>query len=110
MQVTGEIFFEALLELFKVIFQDYREAFKRSLARKRDQGIFLCGQMCNFLNRLLRRVLKRSDLSDESDWDKVQSFDFAVEELLSILDFVQKSKFPAKALKVSKSRINVERD
>ena len=44
-QVTGDEFFEFRLELFKVIVQDYREAFKRSSCPRRDQGFILCGQM-----------------------------------------------------------------
>ena len=51
-QVTGDEFFECRLEFSKVIVQDYREAFKRSLCPRRDQGFFLCGQMLNFLHRL----------------------------------------------------------
>ena len=33
--------------------------------------------------------MKRSDLPNESDWEKVRSFEFAVEELLSFPDFLQ---------------------
>ena len=68
--------------------QDYRQAFKGSLAPKRVQGFFLCGRKSNFLHRLLRRVVKGTDLPDEMDWEKVRSFDFAVEELLSFTDFM----------------------
>ena len=79
------------MELLKVIVQDYREAFKRSLKPKRDQELFLCGQMCDSLQRLLRHVVKRSDLHDESDCKKMRSFDFALEELLSVPEFMQKN-------------------
>ena len=48
-QVTGDDFFECRLELFKVIVQDYREAFKRSSCPRRDQGFVLCGQMLSFV-------------------------------------------------------------
>ena len=65
--VTGDPYFEARLELFKVIVQDYLEAFKRSTVATRDQGFLLCGQICNFLHRLLRRIVSRSCLP--AAWD-----------------------------------------
>ena len=66
--------------------------------------------MWDFLDRLLRLVVKRSDLLDETDWEKVRSFESAVEELFSIPEFLQKTEFRGKALKVAKSRIDVEWD
>ena len=96
--------------MFKVIVQDYREAFKRSTVPSRDQGFFLCGHMCEFLHRLLRRIVSRSCLPAEWDWDALRSFDFAVSELLGIPEFMQKTEFHAKVLKVAKSKIDVERE
>ena len=96
--------------MFKVIVQDYREAFKRSTVPSRDQGFFLCGQLCDFLHRLLRRIVSRSCLPAEWDWDALRSFDFAVSELLGIPEFMQKTEFRAKVLKVAKSKIDVERE
>ena len=96
--------------MFKVIVQDYREAFKRSTVPSRDQGFFLCGQMCAFLIRLLRRIVSRSCLPAEWDWDALRSFDFAVSELLGIPEFMQKTEFRAKVLKVAKSKIDMERE
>ena len=101
---------EARLELFKVINQDYREALKRLTVPTRDQGFFLCGQMCDFLHRLLRRIVLRSCLPAEWDWDALRSFDFAVSELLGIPEFRQKTEFRAKLLKVARSKIDVERE
>ena len=109
-QVTGDPYFEARLELFKVIVQEYREAFKRSTLPSRDQGFFLCGQMCDFLHRLLRRIVSRSCLPSEWDWDALRSFDFAVSELLVIPEFMQKTEFRSKVLKVAKLKIDVERE
>ena len=109
-QVTGDPYFEARLELFKVIVQEYREAFKRSLVPRRDQGFFLCGQMCDFFHRLLRRIVTRSCLPSEWDWDGLRSFDFAVSELLGIPEFMHKTEFRSKVLKVAKSKIDVERE
>ena len=94
--------------MFKVIVQDYREAFKWSTVPSRDQGFFLCGQICDFLDFLLRRIVSRSCLP--ADWDALRSFDFAVSDLLGIPEFMQKTEFPAKVLKVAKSKIDVERE
>ena len=109
-QVTGDPYFEARLELFKVIVQEYREAFKRSTVPGRDQGFFLCGQMCDILHRLLRRVVSRDCLPSEWDWDALQSFDFSVGELLGIPEFMRKTEFRSKVLKVAKSKNDVERE
>ena len=107
-QVTGDPYFEARLELFKVIVQEYREAFKRSTVPGRDKGLFLCGQMCDFLHRLLRRVVSRDCLPSEWDWDALRSFDFSVGELLGIPEFMRQTEFRSKVLKVAKSKIDVE--
>ena len=103
-QVTGDPYFEARLELFKVIVQEYREAFRRSILPSRDHGFFLCGQMCDFLHRLLRRIVSRSCLPSERDWDALRSFDFAVSELLGIPEFMPKAEFRSKVFKVAKSK------
>ena len=73
----------------------------------RDQEFFLCGQMCDFLFRLLRRIVSRSCLPAECDWDALRSFDFAVSELLGIAEFMQMTEFRAKVLKVARSNIDV---
>ena len=75
----------------------------------RDQGFFLCGQTCD-LHRLLRRVVSRSCLPAEWDWDALRSFDFAVGELLGIPEFMQMTEFRAKVLKVARSKIDDERE
>ena len=51
-----------------------------------------------------------SCLPAEWDWDALQSFDFAVGELLGIPEFMQKTEFRAKVLKVARSKIDVERE
>ena len=66
--------------------------------------------MCDFLHRLLRRIVSRSCLPAEWDWDALQSFDFAVGELLGIPEFMQQTEFRAKVLKVARSKIDVERE
>ena len=76
----------------------------------RDQGFFLCGQMCDFLHRLLRGIVPRSCLPAEWDWDALRWFDFAVGELLSIPEFMQKTESEAKILKAARSKIDVERE
>ena len=49
-------------------------------------------------------------LPAEWDWDALRSFDFAVSELLGIPEFMPKTEFRAKVLKVAKSKIDVERE
>ena len=66
--------------------------------------------MCDFLHRLLRRIVSRSCLPSEWDWDALRSFDFAVSELLGIPEFMQKTELRSKVLKVAKSKIDVERE
>ena len=66
--------------------------------------------MCDFLHRLLRRIVSRSCLPAEWDWDALRSFDFAVGELLGIPEFMQKTEFRSKVLKVAGSKIDVERE
>ena len=66
--------------------------------------------MCDFLNRLLRRIVSRSCLPAEWDWDALRSFDFAVSELLGIPEFMQKTEFRAEVLKIARSKIDVERE
>ena len=77
---------------------------------ERDQGVSLCGQMCEFLHQLMRRIVPQSCLLDELDLDALRSFDFAVGELLSNPDFMQKTEFWSKALKVVRSKIDMERE
>ena len=103
-------YFEARLELFKLIAQDYREAFRRSIVPTLDQGFFLCDQMCDFLHRPLRWIVPRNCLPAEWDWDALRCFDFAVGEILSTPEFMQKTEFRAKILKVARSKIDVERE
>ena len=109
-QVTGDDFFNCRLELFKVIVQDYREAFKRSSCPRRDQGFFLCGQMLNFLHQLLRRIVERDTLPDEIDWETLRQYDFTGTRLLDVPSFMEKTEFRAKAMRVAKSKIDVERE
>ena len=109
-QVTGDPFFKAGLELFKLMVQDYHEAFKRSTEPTRDQGFFLCGQMFDFLHRLLRRIVSRSCLPDEWDCVALGYFEFAVGELFSNSEFMKKTEFRAEALKVARSKIDHERE
>ena len=54
--------------------------------------------------------MSRSCLPAEWDWDALRFFDFAVSELLGIPEFMQKTEFRAKVLKVARSKIDVERE
>ena len=109
-QVTRDEVLECRLELFKVIVQDYREAFKRSSCPRRDQGFFLCGQMLNFLHRLLRRIVERDTLPDESDWEALRQYGFIETKFLDVASFRVKTEFRAKAMRVAKSKTDVERE
>ena len=109
-QVTGDEFFEGRLELFTVIVEDYREAFKRSSCPRLDQGFFLCGQMLDFLHRLLRRIVERDKLPDEIDWKALRQFDFIETKFLDVPSFMEKTEFRAKAMRVAKSKIDLERE
>ena len=108
--MAGDDLFESRLELFKVIMQDYRESFRRSSVVRRDQGFFLCGQMLDFLHRLLRRIVTRDCLPEENDWDALLGFDFTSVQLLSVSQFMEKTEFRTKAMRAAKGRINVERE
>ena len=109
--MTGDDLFESRLESFKVIMQDYRESFGRSSDVRRDHGFFLCGQMLDFLHRLLRRIVTRECLLEENDdWGGLLEFDFTCVELLSVSQFMEKTEFRTKALPAAKGRINVERE
>ena len=110
LKVTGDEFFECRLELFNVIVQDYREAFKRSSCPRRDQSFFLCGQMLDFLHRLLRRIVERDVRTDENDWKVSRQYDFIETKFPDVPSFMEKSEFQAKALRVAKSKIDVERE
>ena len=102
--------FESRLELFKVIMQDYRESFRRSSDVRRDKGFFLCGQMLDFLHRLLKRIVTRDWLLDEDEWDALLEFDSMNVQLLSVSQFMEKTIFRTKAMRAAKGRINVERE
>ena len=108
--MVGDDLFESRLELFKVILQDYREAFRRAATLKRDQGFFLCGQMLDFLHRLLRRIVSRESLPEENDWDALREFEFMNAQLLSVSQFMEKTEFRTKAMRAAKGRINVEKE
>ena len=105
--MTGDDLLESRLELFKVIMQDYREFFRRSSDVRRDQRFFLCGQMLDFLHRLLRRIVAQDSLPEEDDWDALLEFDFTYAQLLSVSQFMEKTEFRTKA---AKGRINVEKE
>ena len=109
-QFFGGDLFESRLELFKVILQDYREAFRRCCVMRRDQGFSLSGQMLDFLHRLLRRIISRESLPEESQWGALLGFEFIDAQLLSISQFLEKTEFRTKAMKAAKGRINVEKE
>ena len=108
--MTGDDLFESRLELFKVIMQDYWESFRRSSMLEETKGSFLCGQMLDFLHRLLRRIVARDSLPEEDNWDALLEFDFTNAQLFSVCQFMEKTEFRTKAMRAAKGRINVERE
>ena len=96
--------------MFEVILQDYREAFRRAATVKRDQGFFLCGQMLDFLQRLLRCIVLRESLPEENDWDALKEFELINAQLLSVSHFLEETGFRTKAIRAAKGRINVEKE
>ena len=98
------------MELFKVILQDYREAFRRAVPVKRDQGFFLCGQTLDCLHHLLCQIVSRESLPEEDDWDALLGFEFIDAQLLSIFQFMEKTEFRSKPRRAAKGRINGEKE
>ena len=66
--------------------------------------------MLNFLHRLLRRIVERDTLPDESDWEALRQYDFIETKFLDVPSFMEKTEFRAKAMRVAKSKIDVERE
>ena len=90
MQMTGDVFSECRLEWFKVIVQDYREAFKLCSCPRSDQSFlfFLCGHMVDLPHQLLRRNVERDTLPDESDWETLRQYDFTSTKFLDVPVFM----------------------
>ena len=66
--------------------------------------------MLNFLHRLLRRIVERETLPDENDWEALRQYDFIEKKFLDVPSFMEKTEFRAKAMRVAKSKIDVERE
>ena len=105
-QVVGDDLFETRLELFKVVLQDYREAFRRPSTVKRDQGFFLCTQMFDFLHRLLRRIISRDCLPEENAWDALSHSQF-IEFCTKAMRAAAKRRINVKNERNKKSRTDV---
>ena len=108
--MTGDDLFESRLDLFKVNMQDYRKSFRRSSNVRRDEGFLLCGQMIDFLHRLLRRIVTRDCLPEEDDWDELVEFDLTNAQFLPVSQFMEKYDFRTKAMRAAKGRINLEKE
>ena len=104
--MTVDEFLECNLQLFKVIPQDYREVFKPSAVSERDHCFFFNGQKLDFLHR----IVQRSSLPGEKDWEALRDFDFSSVELLDVPSFMDDTEFQAKAMRVAKAKIDVERE
>ena len=93
-----------------MILQDYRESFRRSVTVKRDKGFFFCGQMLDFLHRLLRRMVSRESLPEGNDWDALLGFELIDAQLLSVSQFMEKTEFRTKVMRAAKRSFNVEKE
>ena len=65
--------------------------------------------MLNFLHRLLRRIVERYTLPNEIDWEVLLQCDFNSTNFLDGPSFMEKIDFRAEAIRVTKSKIDVER-
>ena len=83
---------------------------RHSAGCKRDQGFFFNGQMLDFLYRILRRIVQRSSLPEEKDWEALRDFDFSSVEFLDVPSFMEKTDFGAKAMWVAEAKIDLERE
>ena len=66
--------------------------------------------MLDFLHRLLRRFVERDTLPDDSDWETLLQYDFNSTKFLDVPSFMEKTGFRTKAMRVAKSKIDVERE
>ena len=106
--ITDNPFFLSHLEVFQAIMQDFYQNFKVCGANRCDQGFFLFGQLLGFFYRLLRRIISKSNLPAEEEWDSVHCFDFTGFSFLAFAELVKESHFPTAALRVRAS-VDVER-
>ena len=63
-----------------------------------------------FLHRLLRRIVERDTLPDENDWEALRQYDFTETKFLVVPSFMENTEFRANAMRVAKSKIDVERE
>ena len=70
----------------------------------------MCGQILDFLHRLLRRIVTRDCLPEEGDWNALLEFDFTNAQLLSVSQFMEKTEFRTKAMRAAEGRIYIERE
>ena len=76
--------FECRLELFEVITQDYREAFKLSAITELDQSFFLNRHIMDFLDYIICRIVQRSSLLEKKSWETLWDFNFSSVEFLDV--------------------------
>ena len=59
--------------------------------------------------RLLRRIVTKSSLPLEDDWDAIHNSDFGGKIFLEVGDFMRKSHFRTAALRVVETSVDVEK-
>ena len=75
------------------------------LCHEERPRLLLCGQMLDFLHRLLRRIIARKNLPEENDCDALLGFEFTDAHFLSISQLMEKTGIRTKA---EKGHIDVE--
>ena len=66
--------------------------------------------MLNFLQWLLRLIVVCDVLPDENDWDALRQYDSIETKFLDAPSFMEKTEFRAKPMRVTTSKIDVERE
>ena len=74
------------------------------------RGSFLLGNFLGFLKWLFRRVVTKSSLPREDDWDAILNFDIGGKIFLAVSDFMLKRHFRTAALRVVKVSLDAQNE
>ena len=89
--MTGAPYFLSRLELFQLMKQEFIQSFGACGANRCDEGFYLFGQLSGFLYRLLQKMIWKSNLPAEEEWDSLHCFNFTDSSFLAYVDFMKKS-------------------
>ena len=62
----------------------------------------MCGQMLDFLHRLLQRIVAQGCLPEEDNLDALLDFDIRSVQFLSVSQFLEKTELRTKATRAAK--------